>query len=576
MQNNIGVIYARFSSHNQREESIEQQVAECRAFAASNGITIIGVYSDEARSAKAKGRSDRRPDFQRLRRDVEKGKFSIILAYKSNRIYRDMLHALVFEEEVSKYGVKILYAKEEFGNNAAGRFALRSMMNVNQFHSENMAEDIRRNQADNARNCKSNGPAPYGYQSDKEGHFVLVEDQAAVVREIFERTAKGDAFVDIADELNRRGIKTRQGNTWGKSSFQTILRNERYLGVYIFDDTRIEGGMPAIISKELFMAVQQKLSTKKNPQGRHRDTGDYLLTGKLYCGDCGEHMIGKSGTARNGSVHYYYSCTGHLSGKCEHKAIRRDMAERKIAAAIRDKIMREDAINWIADQVDAYKRKHKESAKLRALSKQLSSVKKSEANLLSAIEQGIISKTVTDRMRELEAEEKDLSCKIVLERSRTFRVTREQVITWLRSLAGGDVNDPQYRRTLFDNFLIRAYLYDGKPARLILNLFGDQSSVVDCDPSTLSGDPLPPADGSHKVENGSPKNRATFVARFFYPSRKRWHIITHGSACISSRLCRVFSFALMIYKALPLIRAPCRGFSFLLKKLDTFHRRMIH
>lgn len=105
-----GVIYARFSSHNQREESIEQQIAECRIYAASNGIRVIETYADCAKT----GRSDRRPQFQRLQRDAKKGKFSVILAYKSNRISRNMLNAMMFENEMDKLNVKVLYAKEEF------------------------------------------------------------------------------------------------------------------------------------------------------------------------------------------------------------------------------------------------------------------------------------------------------------------------------------------------------------------------------------------------------------------------------------------------------------------------------
>ena len=128
---NIAVIYARFSSHNQREESIEQQVAECKVFAAQQGLEIIEVYADAAQS----GRTENRSQFLRLQRDAKKGKFSNIIAYKSNRIARNMVNALTFENDMEKLGVKLFYAKEEFGNNAAGRFALRMMMNVNQFYS---------------------------------------------------------------------------------------------------------------------------------------------------------------------------------------------------------------------------------------------------------------------------------------------------------------------------------------------------------------------------------------------------------------------------------------------------------
>ena len=197
---NIAVIYARFSSHNQREESIEQQVAECKLFAAQQGLEVTEIYSDAAQS----GRTENRSQFLRLQRDAKKGKFTNIVAYKSNRIARNMVNALTFENDMEKLGVKLYYAKEEFGNNAAGRFALRMMMNVNQFYSENMAEDIRRGMEDNAMKCKVNGPAPYGYKSGKSGTYEIDEPAAAVVREIFTRVACGDSFVDIYTDLNNR------------------------------------------------------------------------------------------------------------------------------------------------------------------------------------------------------------------------------------------------------------------------------------------------------------------------------------------------------------------------------------
>ena len=155
----IGVMYARYFSHNQKEESIEQQVEECMAFAALNHIKIIQVYSDKALS----GKTDKRPQFQRLMRDAEKRQFTVVVAYKSNRIARNMLNALSYENRLGRFGVETLYAKEKFGNTAAGRFALRTMMNVNQFYSENMAEDIRRGMRDNAENCKVNGKLSLGY-----------------------------------------------------------------------------------------------------------------------------------------------------------------------------------------------------------------------------------------------------------------------------------------------------------------------------------------------------------------------------------------------------------------------------
>lgn len=273
-----GVIYARYSSHAQKDASIEQQVKECMEFAQNEGIRITATYADRAVS----GKTDRRADFQRMMRDAEKGKFRYVIAWKSNRMGRNMLQAMMNEAKLNELGVRVLYTEEDFDDTAAGRFALRSMMNVNQFYSENMAEDIKRGLLDNAENCKvTNGGLPLGYKRGDDGRYEIDSPKDAIVREIFSRVACGEAFIDIARDLNARGIKTSRGREWGKCSFHTILKNERYTGVYIYDTVRIEGGVPQIISKELFYKVQEVLKMQKVKR-KHTTHGDYLLTGKLF------------------------------------------------------------------------------------------------------------------------------------------------------------------------------------------------------------------------------------------------------------------------------------------------------
>lgn len=195
------VIYARYSSHSQREASIEQQVDACRTHAQQLGVHVVDVYEDRAVS----GKTDRRPSFQRLMKDAENSRFDVVLAWKSNRIGRNMMQALINESRLQDCGVQVCYAEEDFDDSAAGRFALRSMMNVNQFYSENMAEDITRGLYDNAQKCMANGRQPLGYKRGADGRVVLDEPAAATVREIFARVAAYEPFADIARDLNERG-----------------------------------------------------------------------------------------------------------------------------------------------------------------------------------------------------------------------------------------------------------------------------------------------------------------------------------------------------------------------------------
>lgn len=470
-----GVLYGRYSSHNQKDISIEQQFEKCYELAAEYGIRIIDTYADRAVS----GRTDKRVDFQRMMADAAKGKFRYVLAWKSNRIGRNMLEALVNEARFQELGVRVLYVEEDFDDTAAGRFAARSMMNVNQFYSENMAEDIKRGLYDNAANCMvTNGHLPYGYKADETLHYAIDEPRAAVIREIFTRVSCGEAFVDIMSSLNARGITTSYGRPWGRSSFQKILSNERYRGIYIYGDVRIEGGIPRIVSDELYFKVQEAITTKKNPQGRHRVNGDYLLTGKLFCGHCKSPMTGISGTGRAGKLHFYYVCQKRRTEKtCHKKNVRRDVIELKIAQAIRDYALKDDIIEWIADScVEDHDRRVSESH-LSVFEDQLAEVNRSIKNVMSAIEKGIITETTKGRLMELEAERTAIEGKICAAKAAIVPTNRERLVEWLRSLREGDVHDKKYQAGLFDTFLVAAYLYDDNRVKIVFSFAGDKNTI---------------------------------------------------------------------------------------------------
>lgn len=202
-----------------------------------------------------------------MMRDAAKGKFGYVIAWKSNRMGRNMMEAMINDARLRDLGVRCLYTEEDFDDTAAGRFALRNMMNVNQFYSENMAEDIKRGLNDNAEKCMVNGALGLGFKKGEDGRYALDEPKAAIVREVYERVADLEPFVDIYNDLNARGLKTSTGKPWNRSSFHRMLVNERYRGVYIWGDIRIEGGIPRVVSDPLFFRVQEVLKTKKMPKG---------------------------------------------------------------------------------------------------------------------------------------------------------------------------------------------------------------------------------------------------------------------------------------------------------------------
>ena len=470
----VAVIYARFSSHAQKEESIEQQVDQCTAYAQRMNIPVLRVYDDKAIS----GKTDKRPNFQRMMRDASKGEFQYIIAWKSNRFGRNMREALTNEFMLDSYGVRCLYVEEDFDDTAAGRFALRNMMNVNQFYSENMAEDIRRGMRDNALKCKiTNGNLPFGYKKGEDGRYAIDEEKAKIVQEIFTRIAAGEVFMDIVRDLNERGLHTSRNGTWNRSSFGRMIHNERYRGVYIYDDIRVEGGIPRIISDELYFRVQEVLKTKNKPYGKHENTFDYLLTGKLFCGYCQTPMTGYCGTGRNGVVHHYYVCNRRKrEGDCKKKNVRQEDIELAVARAIKQNVLRDDVIEWIADCAMEYQKQAEAETDLALLQTELDGVKKSIANIMTAIEQGIITETTKSRMLELEEKQVMLGAKIESIKLTNVQISREDIVAGLKIFKHGNIRDVEYQKQLFDTFLVAVYLYDDK-LKLIFNFTKDKNSI---------------------------------------------------------------------------------------------------
>lgn len=341
-----------------------------------------------------------------------------------------------------------------------------------------MAEDIKRAMYDNARNCKvTNGSLPFGYKIGENKKYIIDEPKDEIVREIYTRVACGEAFIDIAKSINSRGIKTSRGADWGRSSFHSLITNERYRGIYIYGDVRIEGGIPRIVSDELFFKVQEVLKMKKNAQGRHRVFGDYLLTGKLFCGKCKAAMTGYSGTGKLGKLYHYYVCqkrrTEHT---CDKENVRRDDIEYAVAKVIQDYALQPDVIEWIADSTVEYTKKQEEDSHIAILQDRLEETKKAIKNIISAIEQGIITDTTKVRLLELESEQADITAKIAAERADIITVSRKDIIRGLSMFRDGDIHDPKYRANLFDTFLVAVYLYDNE-LKIVFSFTGNKNTI---------------------------------------------------------------------------------------------------
>ena len=471
------VIYARYSSQNQRDVSIEQQIAACEKYAINGNFTIVERYADRAIS----GKTDNRPAFQKMMRDAHEGGFDFVIAWKSNRMGRNMLQAMVNEGKLNELGIRCLYVEEDFDDTAAGRFALRNMMNVNQFYSENMAEDVRRGMEDNASKCMVNNLPPFGYRKGKDGKYEVDEAQAEIVREIFSRVLSGWSIYDIQADLNNRRIRTGRGTEWKKQSFGHLLQNDKYTGVYRWADVVVDGGMPAIVDKETFDKVQLILRSKKKPRGRQRMNEEYILSGRLFCGKCGAPMTAQAGTSATGQTYHYYYCNRkRYDHTCDCRNIIRDKVERSVADFITAEIMDDAFIDWIVSGYKTAADLKRDDTKKQVLQSELADVNIRLSNILKAIEAGVFNEATQSRMHELSEARKELEKAIRMEELQNQLPAPDEVRFWLEELRAGDLKDRRYQRKLILTFIRAIFVYEDR-LRIQFN-YGSDNNFPDGGP----------------------------------------------------------------------------------------------
>ena len=470
------VIYARYSSDSQREASIEGQLRDCKAYAEKNGITVVGTYIDRAYSAK----TDDRPDFQRMIKDSGKKIFDVVLVWKLDRFARNRYDAVNYKYQLEKNGVHLVSAMEPISQGPEGIMVESMLIGMAEYYSAELALKVARGERENALQCKYNGGVvPLGFTIGKEDRLYHIDPETApIVQEIFTRYADGEPAEKIAASLNERGLRTRTGKPFVKNSFFQIFRNRRYIGEYRYKDIVTPGGIPAIVDQDLFDRVQQRFEQNRIAHGRPaKEDVSYLLTTKLFCGKCGTLMGGESGTSHMGNTYYYYKCGNakrHGKAHCDLKAIRKEPLERFVVETAIKVIFSDEIIEQLIDLI--MEAQQQENTRLPVLKDQLRDTEKRLANLLEAIEQGILTPTTKQRLDELEARKEALNTSILEEELKKPVLTREWMRFWFEKFRKGDMRDMEHQRQIIDTFVNSVYVFDD---RVVLNFnFTDDAKTI--------------------------------------------------------------------------------------------------
>lgn len=401
MDTKRAVIYARFSSSRQREESIEGQVRECKYFAEHEGYTILNVYADHAIS----GRTDERPQFQQMIEDSHKGLFQYIIVYTFDRFSRESYVSAMYKHLLKKNGVRVISAKERTDDSPAGVLMERVFEGFAEYYSLELAQKVKRGLKENALKGKwTSGPVPFGYKRGQDKKLEQDPNTIIYLKQIFEMAANDDKFSDIANYLNRKGVKTTIGGEWNKNSFRRLLTNPVVIGVFRWDDVYIENYIEPIISKDVFDKVQTrfKQSTRRGIVNV-RKSEEYVLTPNIYCGKCGSPMRGISGTSKNRKLYYYYECSMHRAKKnrCSMPSINRDELEDAIYDKVHEIMNNPENVRAIAQQLLELCNS-KEDTELRATEKRLSEAKLERERGIDAVLNGLNSPALAERIKSLD------------------------------------------------------------------------------------------------------------------------------------------------------------------------------
>ena len=479
------VAYARYSSAGQRDVSIEQQLADIRAFARREGFTLVHEYADHARSGFKN--TSARTAFQSMMSAAESGSFDTVISWKVDRFGRNREESALFKGRLRRFGVKVLYAMEPIPEGSAGVLLEGMLEATAEWYSRQLSENVTRGMTDNAHRCLYNGTRILGYRRGPDGRYALDPEEAGIIRNIFDLYTSGFSAARICRQLNDQGIKTSRGVPFRPESLLRIINNERYTGVYIWGDIRVPDGMPAIVSRSDFEEAQRM----RGKTARHIEQGciDFLLTGKAFCGHCGAAMIGDSGTSKDGTRHYYYTCQSRKARKgCSKKSLTKDCLETAVIDFVLDRVLSDENIEKTADVIMALQEEEMKSSPLAALEAEYTETQKKIRNINNAIAAGIWNSSTSAMLKDLEDSAENLRVSIEMMRfSQSQLLDRDRVIFFLHRFTKGDRKDPLLRRHVIETFINAVYVFDDHLDLVINNCEGNQRFPL----SDLPADPDP-------------------------------------------------------------------------------------
>ncbi len=421
------VIYARYSSDRQTEQSIEGQLRVCNEYAERNGILIVSQYIDRAMT----GTNDNRNEFQKMLRDSNTRSWDYVLVYKLDRFSRNKYEMAMHKKTLKDNGIKLISCMENIPDSPEGIILESLLEGMAEYYSAELSQKVKRGMNESRqKGTFTGGYVIFGYRVENK-KIIIQEDEAEVVRWMFNECASGKLVKTIIEELNAKGILYR-GKPFARNTVYHLLANEKYNGIYRHGEEVFTNMYPRIVPQEIFEEVKSKIDNNK--YGKHKPDVVYLLKNKVRCGYCGKSVNSDSGTSKSGAIMRYYKCSGKRTNKtCQLKPIRKETFETLIIETILEAFATPQNLMAFADDIMALlKKQYNDHSVLNLLRSDLSKVEKSISNLLDCMEQGISTSSTKTRLEELEEKRSILKEKIVMEQYKERQLlTKDEIIKYI-------------------------------------------------------------------------------------------------------------------------------------------------
>ena len=483
MQN--AVIYARYSSHGQNEQTIEGQIRVCTDYAKQNKLHVVNIYIDKHKT----GTDVNRPQFQKMIADSATGVFNYVIVYMVDRFARNRYYSTIYSWQLQQNDVRVVSATENISESEEGEFYQMFLEWNAEKYSTRLSKRVKEGLTTSVSNGTfAGGHLIYGYKTVKTNDVetcttkrVVVDDGAAeVVRFIFDEYARGTSKKDIAAALNKKGLR-HDGKPFAAKHFDRILCNEKYTGAFSFGGRDCNNTYPPIVDRALFDKVQARARANKHNSGAGSARVVYLLQGKLYCGHCGAPMVAGGGTSKTGAKYHYYACTTRTKKHaCDKRTEKKDFLEWYATERVVDYLSDPRRVAIIADDVVKYYESRTNQTEIKRLTAERAKTQKEIDNAVNLMISGVspdVVKTLDKKIVELTALLNDLTehqAKLELEQG--LKITQADITAFVAEFIKGDPHDKDFQKRIIDNLINAMYVSDERVV-LYFNIKGGKETI---------------------------------------------------------------------------------------------------